>query len=128
MDNKRIRKIIVREGSVILFIFLLILVVKLLPNQVVIRDKKNTEEFAVIYDITIGSNFMFERIFTFMWDKDHEKADRRSVKAMLNDPNFIKESISLAPLKSNALFLLLLYPLYLVIRFIPWVIKVFREK
>lgn len=133
-----IKKIIAREGLIIISILLLILISFMLPDSIVIKDKgiqpKETEE---VYEITTKGHLLIEKLYTVLWDKTkvepQNKWDRYIVETKskndISHLNIIKEAISLSELKSILLAILLsAYPFYWLIRFIIWAIKTLKEK
>lgn len=139
------KKIIAREGLIILSIIFLIIVIAIIPNQIILKDSKTpidllTQTRVAIEDNGSGINY------TVIFDKKDveqkvsgydatrvdaikELARRGKFQSMKKDLNIAREEFSTESFKwSLFVFGFLLYPLYLVVRFIAWAIKTLKKK
>ena len=141
--NLKIKKLIAREGLVILTISLLVLVTFILPDSYVTLDNKKpidvlTEKRleitdsinGTIYTVIINSSDIADKVegFSFSKSKLIEELGRRGKLESIKGLNIVKKQISLVIFKENFfLFLLLCYPIYLVFRFVLWARNTLKE-
>ena len=141
--NLKIKKLIAREGLVILTISLLVLVTFILPDSYVTLDNKKpidvlTEKRleitdsinGTIYTVIINSSDITDKVegFSFSKSKLIEELGRRGKLESIKGLNIVKKQISLVIFKENFfLFLLLCYPIYLVFRFVLWARNTLKE-
>lgn len=138
--NKPLKKVIAREGLIILTIGLLLILATFFPNKLTVRDN-NIKPGASdeVFEVTVESRPFMNKICTVIrnknkntpestWDKYITKAD--STKTLQTDFIIIKEELLLSDVKSSLIFpfLFLGYPIYLLIRFILWAIRALKEK
>ena len=152
--NANIKKIIAREGLVILSIPLLMFMTSLIPEQITIKDKKNTpKESESTFEITTQGILSIDRIYTILVDKNKEKAslstaeelpkgfvlekdnnseyDKNGIKwyklknSIEKTDNVIKEVDSFVELKSH-LFLFFLFSAYPLYLLIRFIIWAIR--
>ena len=141
--NLKIKKLIAREGLVILTISLLVLVTFILPDSYVTLDNKKPIDVltetrleitdsinGTIYTVIINSSDITDKVegFSFSKSKLIEELGRRGKLESIKGLNIVKKQISLVIFKENFfLFLLLCYPIYLVFRFVLWARNTLKE-
>jgi hypothetical protein len=138
-----IKKIIAREGLVIILFALLAFISFLIPSYLTTKDLKTPIDLLTQkkYEITVESG----KIYTVILNKKNVKdvdeyvgvTKEAAKRGLLKSPKdfsetaliIVKEAVPLGNFK-NGLFLgaLLGYPLYLLIRFILWAIKTLKER
>lgn len=127
----KIKKIIAREGLIILLCIFLAIVVLIMPDIIVLRNTRQPidlltqeehsikdEEKNITYKVVInkGEDFKFN-------------TEGQINKFLKKKGTVRKVELDISGLKGNLLiFVILLYPLYLIIRFIVWAIKTLKQK
>ncbi len=136
--NKKnsLKRIIAREGLIIVIIFISIIAVFIIPADITIkniqRELKPDEE---LYEITTDAGIIekvYEIVVTKGAIKKEEMGDWVDVnvkKFSADDKSIVKEKISFEKNKRILLmFFFLVYPLYWLTRFILWALKTVRGK
>jgi len=142
--NLKIKRLVAREGLIILAIIALILASNILPNSHVTIDNDKPIDLLKKQrlKITDGKD---KTIYTVVIDKKDlmkEKSDFGFTEAdILNELgkrgsldkagklNIVKKEISLVAIKEKLfLFLIFSYPLYMVFRFVFWAKNTLKEK
>ena len=142
--DKRIQKIIAREGLIIIGIVFLGMIVNALPPSIVLKDSKTpidllTQErweirykpTGIIYTIIVDKKDVKEKIeghdFTKA-DAIEELANKGEFRGLKN-LNVVKKELPLVDYQEMLIsFTLLAYPMYLFVRFIVWAVKALLEK
>ncbi len=139
-----IKKIVAREGLIIIFCFLLFILTLLIPNSIVLinRDKPidlleekrleiREKHSGIIYTIIAKKKELQEKPLNYDITREQaiKELERRGKLQYKDIRNFdiVRKELPLDGLKNLVLVLaLLLYPIYLLIRFISWAIKTLR--
>jgi len=136
--NSKIKKIIAREGLIILMLSILVIASLYLPSTYTVLDNDRginlfEEQRLKITDTKDNATYTI----IIKKPKDNNKyleseilneLGRRGKLDSAKDLDIVKKEISLEPWKNILLIIALsFYPLYLVAMFILWAIKILRE-
>ncbi len=126
----KIKKIIAREGLILIVVILLALATKIIPNPIILWEKNRpiellTERRREITDNSIGIKYYV--IVKKDFDIFDQVSAESQVTQFLKTAEIVKKEV--VDLNYKILFIILLaYPFYWLIRFILWALKTLREK
>ena len=142
--NKTIKKIIAREGLIVVSIILLGIITSIMPNSITIKDTKipidltkesrlkiRNKKTGMIYTIIVPKEMLDKKVsgYDVTGSEAMQELGRRGDVGFLKNHVVIKKELSLVNIKNKFYFLLfLMYPFYLLIRFIIWAIRTLKEK
>lgn len=142
--NLKHKKIIAREGLIILIIISLMLVSYALPNSYIAIDKDKPIDLlkekrlkitdtkdGAIYTVIINKADFIDKVegFTFTQADVLKELGSRGKLESVKGLNVVKKEIPLSSIKEN-LFIVLssCYPLWLILRFVFWAKNTLKEK
>ena len=128
--NTKLKKIIAREGLIILLIILLGIATRILPNPIVLSEKERPVDLLTEKKIKVTDDSTGIKYYTIV-KKDFDPFDKveaeNQITKFLKTAEIVKKEI--VDLNNKLLFIVLsIYPLYWLIRFILWAIKTLKEK
>jgi len=140
----KIKKIVAREGLIILSIVILSGIALSLPETVTIKEidkpidllqekrlKITDTKTGIIYTVIVDKKYVEEKADGFNFTKADalKELGSRGKLESIKDLNIIKKELPISKIKFNIfLCLLLAYPVYLLFRFIIWAIKTLMTK
>lgn len=136
MDNKKVKRIIAREGLIIIFIAFLFIITLFIPNRIYKCIKKveplpsyfNKDDTRT-WEVTDNkTNIKYE--ITLNKKENLTQYEEEQINKLIQDNslNVVRKDV---PIEINntlvILFLLCVYPFYWLIRFIIWAVRILRE-
>lgn len=147
MDKKRLNKIIAREGLIIIAIIILSVFISIIPSTITVKNiKRELKPNEELYKVTTEWKYNIKKIYELVITKDSRNKEEEWVDVypkqipqvdvipkQIPQSDIIKEQISFQKYKDALiLFIILSYPIYLLIRFIIWfiiwAIRTLKEK
>ena len=142
--KSKIKKIIAREGLIIVSFGLLGLIYCLIPDYITVKSSMASSidpltqskyeietESGTRYTVIFNKGRLNEKEIDEFVDLTKERAKAKGVSSASVEElgTIIKKEISSAKIKDKLLLVVLLgYPIYLLIRFVLWAIRTVRQK
>lgn len=127
------KKIIAREGLIVLSCIILTGAVLLIPDIIVLKDTKQPIDLLTQKEHTLKDEEK-KIVYKVIINKDEDFLKKFNTEAKIDE--FIKKGgavrrieLDISSFKGNFLiFVILLYPFYLIIRFILWAVRTLKQK
>ena len=142
--NKTVKKLIAREGLIIISLFSLGIIVALMPSTIVLKDTKKPMDLltqktlklrhkktGLTTTIIVDKKYIEEKVngYDFTRADVLKELERRGKATPFAGSVIVKKELDLDYHKSTLYTLILLfYPAYLLIRFVLWAVRTIREK